>query len=127
MFEIDLKSRKSISDQIVDHIKELIVSGVMVTGEKMLSVRELAGQITVNPNTVQKAYRILEKEGYIYTARGRGTFVSDIKDMEASPADIKKAKTILADSLDKMYYLGISKEETRKAVDEIIAGREDWQ
>ena len=88
MFLIDFKNRKSISDQIVDNVKGLVVSGVLRTDEKMPSVRELAEEITVNPNTVQKAYRILEGQGYIYSSQGRGTFVSDRSQIRVSKEDI---------------------------------------
>ncbi len=127
MFEIDLKSRKTISEQIVDGIKELIVSGVMLPGEKMLSVREMAGQITVNPNTVQKAYRTLEQQGFIFTAQGRGTFVSNKDDIVVSEKEISKARAHVAESLDKLYFLGLSKDESRKIVDELFERREEWK
>ena len=65
MFAIDLKSRKPISRQIIDNIKELIVSGVLAEDEKLPSVREMASYLTVNPNTVQKVFRILKQQGYI--------------------------------------------------------------
>ena len=65
MFELDLRSRKSIYEQITDNLKELIMTGKMPFGTKLPSVRELSKQISVNPNTVQKAYRELERQGYI--------------------------------------------------------------
>ena len=57
MFQIDLKSRKSIYEQVIDNVKELIVTGVLPAESKLPSVRELSKTLTVNPNTVQKAYR----------------------------------------------------------------------
>ena len=57
MLQLDLKSRKSIYEQVMDQLKEQIMTGQMATGEKLPSVRELSKSITVNPNTVQKAYR----------------------------------------------------------------------
>ena len=78
MFQLDLKSRKSIYEQVTDNLKELIMTGTLASGEKLPSVRELSKTITVNPNTVQKAYRELERQGYIYTTSGVGTFVADI-------------------------------------------------
>ena len=102
MFELDLKSRKSISLQIIDRIKELIVSGVICEGSKIPSVREMAAELTVNPNTVQKAYRVLEQQGYIYTSPGRGTFVSDRKDTAASPAEIAEAEKYLKESINNL-------------------------
>ena len=63
MLQLDLKSRKSIYEQVMDQLKEQIMTGQMATGEKLPSVRELSKSITVNPNTVQKAYRELERQG----------------------------------------------------------------
>lgn len=77
MFELDLKSRKSIYEQIVDNCKELIVAGVLAPKDKLPSVRELSAMLTVNPNTIQKAYRELEQKGWIYTVSGLGCFVSE--------------------------------------------------
>ena len=76
MLQLDLKSRKSIYEQVMDQLKEQIMTGQMATGEKLPSVRELSKSITVNPNTVQKAYRELERQGYVYTTSGVGTFVA---------------------------------------------------
>ena len=76
MFQIDLKSRKSIYEQVIDNVKELIVTGVLPAESKLPSVRELSKTLTVNPNTVQKAYRELEHQGYIYTVTGLGCFVA---------------------------------------------------
>ncbi len=79
MFQLDLKSRKSIYEQIVDNCKELIVAGVLAPKDKLPSVRELSATLTVNPNTIQKAYRELEQKGWIYTVSGLGCFVSEVK------------------------------------------------
>ena len=78
MFQIDLKSRKAIYAQIIDNFKRLIITGVLQPEDKVPSVRDLAQAITVNPNTVQKAYRELEKQGYIYTVLGQGSFISPV-------------------------------------------------
>ena len=75
MFQPDLRSRKSIYAQIVDKLREEILSGVLKPDEKLPSVRDLSRMLTVNPNTIQKAYRELERQHYIYTASGLGTFV----------------------------------------------------
>lgn len=72
MFELDVRSRKAIYEQLVDKIKEMIVYGVLQPEEQLPSVRTLSGQLTVNPNTIQKAYRELEREGYIYSLQGKG-------------------------------------------------------
>ena len=92
MFQLDLKSRKSIYEQVMDNLKELIMTETLASGEKLPSVRELSKQITVNPNTVQKAYRELERQGYIYTTSGVGTFVADRNQIHADPRDLAAAR-----------------------------------
>ena len=76
MFQIDLKSRKAIYEQVVDNFKRLISTGVLKKDEKVPSVREMAKILTINPNTIQKAYRELENQGYFYTVLGQGNFIS---------------------------------------------------
>ena len=76
MFQIDLKSRKAIYEQVSDNFKRLIITGVLRQDEKVPSVRDMAKTLTVNPNTVQKAYRELEQQGYIYTVLGQGSFIA---------------------------------------------------
>lgn len=76
MLYIDYKDPRSIYEQIVAGVKELIVNHVYHTDQQLPSVRELSVSLTVNPNTVQKAYRHLESEGYIYSIKGKGCFVS---------------------------------------------------
>ncbi|MDD4122426.1 MAG: GntR family transcriptional regulator [Eubacteriales bacterium] len=93
MFQLDLKSRKSIYEQIVDNVKELIMTGVLSAEEKLPSVRELSKTLTVNPNTIQKAYRELEYQGYLYSVTGLGTFVALREEFtfdDKKVADIKK-------------------------------------
>jgi len=84
MFLIDLKSRKAIYEQVVDNFKRLIVTGVLKRNEKVPSVRDMAKTLTVNPNTVQKAYRELETQGYFYTVLGQGSFITAPRDEDNS-------------------------------------------
>ena len=76
MIGIDLQNRKPIYEQIVERFQTLIVSGVLEPDSQMPSVRALAMELSINPNTIQKAYTVLEQEGYIYPVKGRGNFVS---------------------------------------------------
>lgn len=75
MILIDYKSRKPIYEQIIDNIKNLVVSGILKRDEQLPSVRQLAQQLAINPNTIQKAYAELERQGVIYSLKGRGSFV----------------------------------------------------
>lgn len=76
MFELDVRSRKPIYEQLTDKVKEMILHGILQTDEQLPSVRTLSQQLTVNPNTIQKAYRELEREGYIYSLQGEREFCS---------------------------------------------------
>ncbi len=76
MIQIDLKDSKPIYEQIKEKIKGLIISGILKPDDKIPSVRELAQTLTINPNTIQKAYRDLESESVIYSVKGKGNFIS---------------------------------------------------
>ena len=76
MIIIDYKDTRQIYEQIVDKFKTLILHGVLQADEQMPSVRSLAMELSINPNTIKKAYAELERQGYIYTVKGRGNFVS---------------------------------------------------
>lgn len=82
MIGIDLQNRKPIYEQIVERFQTLIVNGVMEPDSQMPSVRALAMELSINPNTIQKAYSALEQEGYIYPVKGRGNFVSGNTDLK---------------------------------------------
>lgn len=72
---IDYRDSRAIYEQIAAHYERLILCGVLQEDEQMPSVRSLAVELSTNPNTVQKAYSRLEKDGFIYTVKGRGNFV----------------------------------------------------
>ena len=87
------------------------------------SVRELSKEITVNPNTVQKAYRELERQGYVYTTSGVGTFVADIGGVRPDTKELELAKANLDDDFRQLLYLGLSFEEARQVALGIIDER----
>lgn len=104
-----------IYEQLVEKIKELIVNKVMKDDEQLPSVRELAQELTVNPNTIQKAYRELERLGYIYSVQGKGSFVMPTVKMENSRQKeelLEQLKKVIAELL----YLGATIEEIREIV-----------
>ena len=77
MISLNYRDSRPIYEQIKDGLKKLIVSGAMAADEKLPSVRALATQLSINPNTIQRAYQELERSGYIYTVKGKGSFVCD--------------------------------------------------
>lgn len=123
MLQLDLKSRKSIYEQVMDQLKEQIMTGQMATGEKLPSVRELSKSITVNPNMVQKAYRELERQGYVYTTSGVGTFVADRSEIHADLPALQKAQENLDDAFRQLLFLGIGYEKAKNLTMQIIERR----
>ena len=123
MLQLDLKSRKSIYEQVMDQLKDQIMTGQMATGEKLPSVRELSKSITVNPNTVQKAYRELERQGYVYTTSGVGTFVADRSEIHADLPALQKAQENLDDAFRQLLFLGIGYEKAKNLTMQIIERR----
>ena len=80
MFSINYRGARPIYEQVKDGLRLAILTGAMQTDEKCPSVRELAGELAINPNTIQKAYRELESEGYIYSVPGKGSFVAECRE-----------------------------------------------
>lgn len=78
MIQVDIRSRMPIYEQLQQNIRKLILQGDLKEDEKIPSVRELSATLTINPNTIQKAYKALERDGFIYSVSGRGNFVSKL-------------------------------------------------
>ncbi|MCG9969889.1 GntR family transcriptional regulator [Pelotomaculum terephthalicicum JT] len=106
MFELDLRSRAPIYEQLVEKIKELIISKVLKPDEQLPAVRVLAGELTINPNTIQKAYRELEHQGYIYSIPGKGSFIRPAVP-EDNTARMQTLENELSRILSEMLYLGM--------------------
>lgn len=126
MFELDLRSRLPIYEQLIDKFKELIISEVLKEDEQLPSVRILARELTINPNTIQKAYRELERQGYIYSIPGRGSFVNSSM-QNVNFEKLNKLKEELKKILSEVMYLGMEKEEIMNIVgqiDEMLKGGE---
>ena len=78
MIQLNYRDTRPFYQQIKDHVRQLVVSGALKKDEKLPSVRDMAASLAINPNTIQRAYRELESEGYIYTLSGKGTFVAEV-------------------------------------------------
>ena len=77
MVHLDYRDARPIYSQIIDGFREQIKAGVLQPGDKLPSVRELATQLTINPNTIQRAYRELEAQGWVASVQGKGCFVCE--------------------------------------------------
>lgn len=123
MFQLDLKSRKSIHEQVVDNIKELIISGVLSPDEKLPSIRDISKTLTVNPNTIQKSYKELEWQGFIYTLSGLGSFVSSSLDLKIDENRVSKIKYDIGNSISELFFMGLKKDAVTTIVTNIINER----
>ncbi len=109
MISINYRDGRPIYEQVRDGICRLITSGAIKEDEKLPSVRELASSLAINPNTIQRAYRELESEGYIYSAAGKGSFATPISETRGrKQAELWAA---LDKNIEELRELGISREE----------------
>ncbi|WP_100372471.1 GntR family transcriptional regulator [Bacillus sp. FJAT-45037] len=108
---INPKSKTPLYEQIVQQVKELVAKDLMEEGEQLPSVRELAAQIVMNPNTVSKAYKELERQGVIVTLRGKGTFVAEQAERHIDPRQRIKVKEQLQQLVIEANYAGVTKTE----------------
>ncbi len=109
MIQINYRDSRPLYEQIKEKIRRLITSGALPVDEKLPSVRELASQLAINPNTIQRAYRELESDGYLYKISGRGTFVAELSNAE--PVRKKELMTTLDDTVTELLYLSVTEEE----------------
>lgn len=109
MLTLNYRDSRPIYEQIKDGLRRMIVTGAMAQDEKLPSVRALATQLSINPNTIQRAYRELEAEGYILSMPGKGSFVADATDLERQKR--LDAEQALRQALADLRALGCSAEE----------------
>lgn len=114
MIVIDYKDTRPIYEQVSEKFKVLILKGVLAPDEQMPSVRNLAMELSINPNTIQKAYAQLEREGFIYTVKGRGNFVSASDKLLAERR--KDCMEKLLAVVDEALEYGITREEILAAI-----------
>ena len=118
MIKIDNNSSKAIYEQIYDEMTRLILSRALKSNEKLPSVRELAAMIKINPNTIQKAYKSLEEDNYIYTVKGKGNFVNNADELRS--VHIKNMEDQLNDTIKSLKEFGLNDEEVIKLVRNIL-------
>lgn len=114
MFLINLQGKDSIYEQIRSQIEKFIDSGILKPNDKLPSVRNLAQDLGINPNTVMKAYQELEKNGYIYTVNKKGVFVS--KDLKTRTDHNRKDAVYMMNTLKSE---GFSKEDLLEVLEEV--------
>jgi GntR family transcriptional regulator len=116
---ISAKDHRPIYVQIMDEIRRAIVLGTLRPDEPLPSVRQLSADLRVNPNTVQQAYRELERDGVVYVRRGQGTFVAE--PLSSQPDRDKLARSVAERALREAYRDGLTVEELLAAIRELSA------
>ena len=116
MIHINFRDARPIYEQVRDGFRQLILTGVLPADSKLPSVRELAAELAINPNTIQRAYRELEAEGCVYSAPAKGTFA-------ASPQALREEKKAslmlrLRETASALRALGVTEEELRRGLEE---------
>lgn len=117
MIVLDYRDKRPIYEQIVDKLEHLIICGALESNTRMPSVRSLAMELSVNPNTIQRAYAQLEQDGYLYTVKGRGNYVTS-----GSEWKIGKTKAILKEASElfsKARDIGVGRETLQELLGQI--------
>ncbi len=112
MIHLDYRDTRPIYQQIKDGLRRLMVTGVLREGDRLPSVRQLATELTINPNTIARAYSELETEGFVCTVTGKGTFVAEGK--EQNTARIRELTEKVRPVLQELRELGMKKEDLEK-------------
>ncbi|MFD3158810.1 GntR family transcriptional regulator (plasmid) [Haloimpatiens sp. FM7330] len=119
MIKIDSRSSKPIYEQIIEKIKEDILKGILKPGDKLPSVRELSSMITINPNTISKAYKELERMKVIEVMRGKGTFVAQNYKPVMNEEKMNEMKEHIKKIIIEAHYIGVSKDDLIEIMNEI--------
>ena len=117
MISLNYRDARPIYEQVKDGLRKLVVSGALQPGEKLPSVRAMASTLAINPNTIQRAYEALEREGYLYSIAGKGSFVAERNEVEDT-----RRSTLLAQfdaAVSELLYLGVEEQELKARMEEI--------
>ncbi|MEG1633148.1 MAG: GntR family transcriptional regulator [Oscillospiraceae bacterium] len=115
MISINFRDSRPIYEQVKSSLRRLIVSGALPQDEKLPSVRELATELAINPNTIQRAYRELESEGYICSVPGKGSFAC--ARAEVDDGRKKELLKTFDDAVTELLYLGVTAAQLRKRLE----------
>ncbi len=116
MISINYRSALPLYEQVKNSFIKLFVTGALKPGEQLPSVRELAVELAINPNTIQRAYREMENEGYIYTVSGKGCFVAEQKEARADTTRLLEA---FRDAAAKLMFNGVDSEQLKNELEKI--------
>lgn len=120
MFRIDTRSSKPIYEQLIDLVKQNIVRGFLHPGDELLSVRKMAIELSVTPNTVAKAYRELERQGVIEVIRGKGAYISGDYEPKWDAEKLNAVKESMKLQCIELLYMGWTEEEILQWIKKLL-------
>lgn len=123
MFVVDVMSRVPVYEQIIKQVEEQVLTGILKEGDKLPSVRSLSVKLSINPNTIQKAYTELDRRQLIITVPGKGTFISE-KAIEVVGANSREKMTELNKIIRELALAGVTKEEIINNIEEVFNNTE---
>ena len=123
MFVVDVMSRVPVYEQIIKQVEEQVLTGILKEGDKLPSVRSLSVKLSINPNTIQKAYTELDRRQLIITVPGKGSFISE-KAIEVVGANSREKMTELNKIIRELALAGVTKEEIINNVEEVFNNTE---
>lgn len=109
MLHLDYRDSRPLHQQVRDGLRRLMLSGVLQAGDQLPSVRKLATELAINPNTIQRAYAQLEAEGYVYSVAGRGSFVAENGDQNARR--MAELTASLRETIEELRQLGMTEQQ----------------
>lgn len=123
MFVVDVMSRVPVYEQIIKQVEEQVLTGILKEGDKLPSVRSLSVKLSINPNTIQKAYTELDRRQLIITVPGKGSFISE-KAIEVVGANSREKMTELNKIIRELALSGVTKEEIINNIEEVFNNTE---
>lgn len=123
MFVVDVMSRVPVYEQIIKQVEEQVLTGILKEGDKLPSVRSLSVKLSINPNTIQKAYTELDRRQLVITVPGKGSFISE-KAIEVVGANSREKMTELNKIIRELALAGVTKEEIINNIEEVFNNTE---
>lgn len=123
MLQIDVMSRQPVYEQVISQIEQLVLTGILTSGSQIPSVRSLSVELSINPNTIQKAYSELDRRGIIYSVPGKGCFISE-NAIDILSNNKRKQITELEKIMYELALAGVSRELMIECIDNAFNKKE---
>lgn len=120
MLNLDYRDARPIYEQVRDGLRRLMVSGVIQEGEQLPSVRAMATSLAINPNTIQRAYELLEAEGYVSSVPGKGSFAAPHHQVDSARRD--GLLRVFDDTATELFFLGLSADALSQRLSKLDGG-----